>query len=155
MIKRIFITVLCVVFVYSCAGCSDKDDLPALSVDNIRNDPMAFEGEIKINGVVEGISEEDGTVFTVKDIDELLFCLDLYCSAYAMPAKYIGRGSMPELELADVVDVTGSFVQTGTGKHGYQFEVTKILVRRNIMDLLTNTGAPLAFDDVYDWDFGD
>ncbi|MCL2009458.1 MAG: hypothetical protein FWG71_02790 [Synergistaceae bacterium] len=104
----------------------------ALSINDIQSDPLSFTGEIKINGVAAAFSEADETFFGIMDTAELMACKDLYCGAYALPAKYTGSSPMPKL--ADVVDVTGSFVKTDTE---FYFAVTDFEVRRNIMRLIS------------------
>jgi hypothetical protein len=133
--KRVALMVtLAVISAGLLAGCAGKDDtanLPVLSVNDIQSDPLAFVGRIKINGVASAFSEDDAAFFAVMDFAELMVCKNLYCEAYALPAKYTGSGPLPEL--ADVVDIVGSFVQTDTG---YYFEAVNIEVQRNIMSLL-------------------
>jgi hypothetical protein len=68
------------------------------------------------------------------DTAELFACKNLYCGAYAMPARYSGEKPLPEL--ADLIDIAGSFVKTDTG---YYFDVTEIEVKQNIMNRLTLT----------------
>ena len=104
----------------------------ALSINDIQSDPLSFTGEIKINGVAAAFSEADETFFGIMDTAELMACKDLYCGAYTLPAKYTGSDPMPEL--ADVVDVTGSFVKTDAE---FYFAVTDFEVRRNIMRLIS------------------
>ena len=103
-----------------------------LSINDIQSDPLSFTGEIKINGVAAAFSETDEAFFGIMDTAELMACKDLYCGAYTLPAKYAGGNPMPEL--ADVVDVTGTFVKTDTE---FYFAVTDFEVRRNIMRLIS------------------
>ena len=103
-----------------------------LSINDIQSDPLSFTGEIKINGVAAAFSEADETFFGIMDTAKLMACKDLYCGAYTLPVKYTGSNPMPKL--ADVVDVTGSFVKTDTE---FYFAVTDFEVRRNIMRLIS------------------
>ncbi|MDR0272465.1 MAG: hypothetical protein LBI27_04025 [Clostridiales bacterium] len=130
--KKILLFVLITLFAVGCAKDNGEAELHILSIYNIQNDPLAFTGVIKIDGVASSFSESDATFFTVMDTNELLACRNLYCGAYAMPARYSGSDPLPEL--ADMVDITGSFVQTDDG---YYFEVTELVVRQNIMHRLT------------------
>ena len=142
--KRLaLILALSVIMIGMVAGCADKgddnqnyDDLEAFAIRDIQNDPLAFEGIIKINGIVSAFSENNPAVyFSVMDKAELLTCKNLYCGAFALPTKFAMNDPLPELTLADEVDMVGSFVEDT--KFDYIFVVTDIEVKRNIMKLLT------------------
>ena len=137
------IMVLAIIMGGLAAGCAamdkgDAGDLEALTIRDVQSDPLSFTGTIKINGIASAFSDDDNTYFAVMDKAELFACKNLYCGAYAMPARYSGTDSLPEL--ADEVDLIGGFVQTDTG---YYFEVTGLEVKQNIMKRLTlsNPGA--------------
>jgi opacity protein-like surface antigen len=120
---------------FLCAACAKKADVPVkiLTINDIKSDPFSFPGEITINGITSAFSENDKTYFTVMDTAELMVCRNLYCGAYALPAKYTGNGQLPEL--ADMVDITGRFVKNDDG---FYFAVTSFEVKRNIMNILTS-----------------
>ena len=103
-----------------------------LSIKDIQSDPLSFTGEITINGIVASFAPDDYMIFGVKDTAELLACRNLYCDAFMLPVRYIGNGGTPEI--ADEVNITGSWMETD---EGFIFEVTKIDVRRNIAHILT------------------
>ena len=123
------------------AGCAaDRDahvdDLEAFAIKEIQNDPFAFTGTIKINGIVSAFSEDNSApYFSVMDKAELLTCKNLYCGAFALPAKFAANDPLAELALADEIDMTGNFVEDT--KFDYIFVVTDIEVKRNIMKRLT------------------
>ena len=133
MKKFAFLMLLVIIAASFSASCSKKDEKPIriLSINDIQSDPLAFTGEITINGVVAAFSPYDQTVFGIKDTAELFACRNLECGAFMLPVKYTGNGSMPEL--ADEVNVTGSWKQVDDG---FIFEVTKIDVKRNVMKIL-------------------
>jgi len=120
-------------------GCANNvssaiGDIQALSISDIQADPFAFTGEITINGVVSAFSSEDETFFSVKDTSELMICRNLFCYAYSLPVRYVGGSTLPEL--ADLINFSGSFVQTN---NGYFFEISHFEVEQNIMGHLTST----------------
>jgi len=121
-------------------GCADDSgsakNTIILSINDIQSDPLAFTGALTINGVTAVFSEDDPMVFGIKDTAELLFCRDLYCDAFTLPARYVGDGPMPVL--ADEVDVVGSW---GEYEGRFILEVTEISVKRNIMPILIRSGG--------------
>jgi len=130
MKKILFLTVLFTIFV---AGCSDNStDTNALAVRDIQSDPLAFTGELKINGVVTEFLEDDMTLFNLKDTAETLVCLNLICDSFRLPVRYIGGGDVPQL--ADEIDLIGRWSETEGGI--VTFEATGFEVRRNIMRLI-------------------
>jgi hypothetical protein len=121
------------------AGCTDNDsgvtsEENILSIRDIQSDPMAFTGEIKINGVASSFSETDSAFFTVMDTNELIACKNLYCGAYALPVRYDGDDPLPEL--ADNVVLTGSFVKA---EPDFYFEATALEIKKNLKTILSNT----------------
>ena len=130
-----FIVVITGLFIgYANKGSEDikTSRTNVLSINDIQSDPLSFIGDIKINGVAAAFSESDETFFGIMDTAELMACKDLNCGAYTLHAKYTGSNPLPKL--ADVVDVTGSFVKTDTE---FYFAVTDFEVRRNIMRLIS------------------
>ena len=131
------IIVLVVLFAAVCffLGCGDgSGEGPAvLSINDIQSDPLAFVGEITISGVAAAFSETDGDYFGVMDTAELIACKDLNCGAFTLSARYAGEDPLPDL--ADIVDITGSFEQNGNDIY---FAVRNFEVRRNIMNLLSD-----------------
>ena len=119
-----------------CVACTGKnsDNTRVLSINDIKSDPLSFTGEITISGVASAFSENDTTFFAIMDTAELMACKNLYCGAFALPVQYTGDNPLPDL--ADVVDMNGSFVQT---ENGIYFSVREFEVKRNIMRYLTNT----------------
>ena len=128
------------------AGCGNnngttgaKSEVKALAIDEIKADPLSFTGEITITGVNAGFAQQDPKIFFVVDTAELLTCKNLQCGAYQLPVIYKGEGPMPEI--ADEVDIVGNWgkyeVDGEKGKESVDiFEITKIDVKRNIMNLL-------------------
>jgi len=125
------------IFVFS-IGCTNDGDaeINILSINDIQSDPLSFTGELRINGIVALFADDDFSVFGIMDTAELLFCKDLYCGAFTLPVKYVGGGAIPEL--ADEVDITGSWSDFDGS---IIFEATDIVVKRNIMPILTGGGS--------------
>ena len=141
MKKIALIIALAVAIAGLTAGCAGKDGgdtshMPALHIKDIQSDPLAFTGQIRVNGVASAFSEDDATYFAVMDFAELMACRNLYCGAYALPVSFTGSDPLPEL--ADVVNITGNFVQTDTG---YYFEASAFEVQRNIIKLLMSPNS--------------
>jgi len=135
--KRLIIVLFFTVLIIFNIGCTNDDaDTNTLSINDIQSDPLSFTGELKINGVVALFSDDDSSVFGIKDTAELLFCKDLYCGAFALPVRYVGGDPIPEL--ADEVDVTGSW---GEYEGNILFEATAITVKRNVMPILSGGGS--------------
>ena len=143
--KLIFLSALILAAVLSCilSACNNNNsggriadfkDVDALSINDIQSDPLSFIGEIKINGVAAAFSADDETLFGIKDTTELMFCKDLYCDAYMLPAKYSGGNLMPEI--ADIIDFIGTFT---VADGAFYFEISDFEVKRNIKNLLSNT----------------
>jgi len=120
---------------------SIEPEIPALTINDIRSDPLSFEGEIKITGIHAGTYQPDPAVFFVVDTEELMACRNLGCGAFQLPAINMSDTPMPEV--ADEIDITGSWglyeVEGASGTEKVDiFEVTKIDVKRNIMHLLSD-----------------
>ena len=122
------------------AGCAAKEEkVNALAINDIQTDPLSFTGKIVINGIHVGTYPDDPTVFFLMDTAELIACKNMQCGAFQLPAIY--KGNTPIPEVADEVNITGSWgtyeVEGPNGKEEVPiFEVTKIEVKRNIMNLL-------------------
>jgi len=131
--------VLFMVFVIIMAGlsvsCTKKEEksVKVLSINDIKSDPLSFTGKITISGTAAAFAQQDSTIFGVVDTAELITCKNLNCGAFMLPVKYTGSSRMPEL--ADVVEITGSFVSY---QGGHIFEVTSLTVMRNIRNILIN-----------------
>jgi len=139
-LKRIvFFTLLVIITAALISGCNsdnNKEDEPmiTLSIDDIKSDPLAFTGKLKINGVVAYLSPDDTTMFGIKDTAELLACKNLYCDAFMLPIRYTDE--QLSFELADEIDVIGTWVDI---EGGVIFEAEKIEIKRNIMRFLWDT----------------
>jgi len=131
--KKIIFLLFIVLIIFSYSACSNNKNSQAfiLSINDIQSDPLAFTGEIIINGVVSVFSPFDEKMFGIKDTAELLFCKNLDCGSFMLPVKYIGEGAMPKL--ADEVNITGSWKEV---EDGFIFEVTEIEVKRNVMAII-------------------
>lgn len=79
-----------------------------LSVNDIQADPKAYQGTIKINGVVAQISTQDPKVFTLIETAEARLCKIPTCARFYLPVKF--EGATPKV--GDEVNVTGSFAQS-------------------------------------------
>ncbi|MCL1866293.1 MAG: hypothetical protein FWF82_02670 [Oscillospiraceae bacterium] len=118
-------------------GNGGSEEVNILAICDIQSDPLAFTGELVLNGIYAGRFAEDTTdedIFYIKDKKELLFCKNLYCDAYRLPAVYVGDGEIPEI--ADEVNITGSW---GVRDESDVFEITKIEVLRNVKHVLVLT----------------
>ncbi|MCL2529287.1 MAG: hypothetical protein FWE41_03030 [Coriobacteriia bacterium] len=137
--KKIAFLMVVILAFGALAGCATGGSTKTLTINDIQTDPFSFTGEIVITGVNAGFFHDDPQVFFVVDTAELLACKDLACGAFQLPVIYEGGGGLPEL--GDEVVITGSW---GTyrvqGQGGIEdvdiFEITKIEVKRNIMNLL-------------------
>lgn len=140
MKKIIIIMMLAIIVAGFSTGCAKKEEsVDALTINDIKSDPLSFTGEITITGVNAGIYQVDPNVFFVVDTDELLTCKNLGCGAYQLPVIYNGDSPIPEI--ADEVNITGSWgkyeVEGQSGKESVDiFVVSKIDVKRNIMNIL-------------------
>ena len=116
-------------------GLKANNSTTALQIADIQSDPLSFGGEITISGINAGIYPNDPKVFFVMDTAELIACKNMQCGAYRLPVIYKGDGPMPEI--ADEVDITGSWGKyEENGQEVDIFEVAQIDVKRNIMNLL-------------------
>ena len=144
MKKMAFIMAIVILVAGLSTGCAKKEEnaeerVKSLTINDIKADPLSFTGEITITGVNAGVYQADPKVFFVVDTDELLTCKNLGCGAYQLPAIYKGDTPMPKI--ADEVNLTGTWgkyeVEGQSGKQSVDvFMVTKIDVKRNIMNLL-------------------
>ena len=121
------------------AGCAQEEKVNVLDIKDIQNDPLSFTGEIVITGINAGSFQNDPNIFFVMDTAELLACKNLQCGAFQLPVIYKGDGPMPEV--ADEVNITGSWGKYEVeGENGMEsvdiFEIAKMDVKRNIMNLL-------------------
>jgi hypothetical protein len=120
------------------SGCDNKSadaDVIVLTIKDIQGDPLSFTGEITITGINAGFYPPDPSIFFVVDTAELLACKSLGCGAFQLPVIYAGSSPMPEL--ADEINITGSWGEYSVGEESIPiFVVTKIDVKRNIMSLL-------------------
>ena len=103
-----------------------------LTINDIQSDPLAFSGEVTINGVVSGFSPTDKTAFGVMDTEELLLCGDFECGAFTLFTEYVGDATIPAL--GDEVNITGTFVNLGNATI---FRATSVDINRNVMDLIS------------------
>ena len=120
-------------FIIKAARDPDKD-VVALSVNTVAQiKPEDFEGEITITGINAGTYEDDPSIFFLMDTEELLVCKNFGCGAVQLPMRY--EGDVPEV--ADEVNVTGRWGKYVVAGREYEmFEVTRVKVKRNVMDLL-------------------
>jgi len=136
--KRITLFAVCAIILISlCAGCAgEKEDVIALSINDIRTDPLSFVGEIALTGINVGLYQPDPTIFFLMDTEELMACLDMQCGVFQLPVIYTGSDPMPDL--ADEVVIVGSWVKyEEDGQSVDIFGATSIDVKRNIMSILT------------------
>jgi hypothetical protein len=117
------------------AGCIEQkaSATKTLGINDIQSNPLAFVGQLTLNGVVGAFSDQDAKTFGLLDSTELMACKNMSCGAFMLPARYDGSRGLPKL--GDEVNVTGSFVQ----RHGgyILFRVTKIEVKRNVLSLIS------------------
>ena len=102
--KRIAIVlilfVLTVGFLTGCGG--DRDDTTIFSVNDVQDDPLAFSGEITINGIVSEFVLGNSAVFGI-EYTMRRPC----CPSDILYVEYIGNEPMPAI--GDEVNVTGSW----------------------------------------------
>jgi len=110
-------------------GCSEDT---GLNVSQVSRDPLAFAGEITINGTVAMFSEDDSNLFGVMDTEELLQCGRFDCGAWIMPTAYMGA-QRPHITAGDNVVMTGEFVRMGDM---VTFQASSMNVGNNIMNRL-------------------
>ena len=131
--SRKFFTLVLAVLIFALAaftiGCGGDD---SLSVGQVSSDPLAFTGEININGTVATFSQDDTNLFGVMDTDELLVCGRFDCGSWIMPSLYIGS-ERPTIAQGDTVVMTGQFVNM---EGMAVFQVASMTVGNNIMDRL-------------------
>ena len=118
-----FALAICVV------GCATDD---GFEVSQVALDPLAFGGEITINGTVTSFSPDDPNFFGVMDTTELLQCGQFDCGAWIMPTLYMGA-ARPHIEQGDNVVLTGQFVSMDGM---VTFQVASMDVGNNIMNRL-------------------
>lgn len=94
-----------------------------LSVKDIAADPSAYQGTITITGVVSVQLTSEPNVFLLIETQEALLCKSVQCANFYLPVKYDGK--MPKM--ADEVNVTGKFVQSGQ-----RFAAEKVDVLRHL-----------------------
>lgn len=140
MKKNVMITLLVILMAVLSIGCAKKEEsVNALTINDIKSDPLSFTGEITITGVNAGIYQADPNIFFVVDTDELLTCKNLGCGAFQLPAIY--NGDTPMSKIGDELNITGTWgkyeVEGQGGKQSVDiFMVSKINVKRNIMSIL-------------------
>jgi len=104
-----------------------------LAINDIKSDPLAFSGEVTLNGVVAGFAQDNETIFALMDTEELLICKDINCGAFQLATHYEGNDPLPEF--GDEINVTGSFIKDDV--FGVVFKVTNVDVKRNILSLIS------------------
>ena len=110
-------------------ACSEDT---GFNISQVSSDPLAFAGEITINGTVAMFSEEDANLFGVMDTEELLQCGRFDCGAWIMPTVYMGA-QRPQITPGDNVVLTGQFVNMGDM---VTFQASNMDVGNNIMNRL-------------------
>jgi hypothetical protein len=128
-------TAIAVILCGMTAGCSEDDSINALTINDIRFDPLSFTGEIALTGISAGLYQNNPSIFFLMDTEELLVCKNFECGAFQLPVLYTGSGLMPEL--ADELVITGSWgVYEEGGRDITVFEAASIDVLRNTMDII-------------------
>ncbi len=95
----------------------------ALNVNSVFADPGAYQGEIKVHGVVADSSAQAAT-FLLIDVREYRSCGQLNCASKFVRVHYTG-GELPKLK-SEVV-ISGEMVDAG---EGYQLQAKTIQVLR-------------------------
>jgi hypothetical protein len=136
----VIFAILGMIFTSGCGGGnSQNEERTVYTINDIQSDPYAFDGEITINGIVGWYHDGESNVFYVKDKNELLFCKNLFCEAFALPSVYKGsQNIMPDI--ADEINMTGAWGEYTVENNTFLvFEITEIEVVQNIKDYLTQT----------------
>lgn len=102
------------------SACKDGGPKP-LNINDIKSDPTAYTGEIRVTGIMAATAPADPRLFGVMDLTELA-CTTPNCNKYLLPVRY--EGNLPAL--GDEVVVTGSFLPGGQ-----VFAATSVTVVRN------------------------
>jgi len=131
MKKTVFFIAFIIIIAGLSLGCAKQEQVKILAIRDIQTDPLSFTGEIIVNGIVAVIAHDDDTIFGIMDTAELLSCKNLSCGAFILPVKYVGGGTVPEL--ADEINVTGSWIES---EAGFIFEVAEVEIKRNVMSIL-------------------
>ncbi len=76
---------------------------PPLNVNDLRGDPSAFKGKVKVIGVMAGVSRVDATVIGLMDRAELA-CKSPNCEKFYLPVRFAG----PQPVVGDEVEVVGA-----------------------------------------------
>ena len=127
--KFIILVALTLALAVFALGCGSDD---GLSVSEVQHDPLAFAGEITINGTIAHFSPDNPNLFGVMDTDELLQCGRFDCGAWIMPTLFAGA-ERPDIIQGDTVVMTGQFMQSDGM---VMFQVTDMTVGNNIMNRL-------------------
>ena len=118
------------VFAITATGCSSQE---GFSVSQVQGDPLAFSGEITMNGTVSAFSDDDPNLFAVMDTDELMQCGRFDCGAWQMPTLFVGLEGLPVINQGDNVVMTGEFTQFSDM---VVFQANNVTVGNNIMNRL-------------------
>jgi len=104
MKKNVIVMTFIILAVVFFAGCRGNSTSAAniFSINDIQNDPLAFTGEITINGVVSELAQDNPAMFGIENPARRPCC-----PAFVLPVEYIGNQPMPAI--GDEVNVTGSW----------------------------------------------
>jgi hypothetical protein len=94
-----------------------------LSVNEIQAEPAAFQGVIRVTGVVARVKEKTKQ-FTLLDTDEALNCESDKCALFYLPVQC--GGNLPQR--GDEVNITGSLVK----EDRFIFDASHVDVLRHI-----------------------
>ena len=81
-----------------------------INVDELAENPEAFQGDIVLHGVVAGVNKSKG-VFGVIDAREFKSCGVLSCARFTLPVKYTKRAP----ELKSFVNISGRLTKDEKG----------------------------------------
>ncbi|SDB26711.1 hypothetical protein SAMN05660653_01283 [Desulfonatronum thiosulfatophilum] len=96
---------------------------PALNVNDVAFDPLAYTGNITIRGVTGAVSNQDPSIFGIMDVKELR-CTVQGCEKVFLPIKYTGKRP----SMGDEVVVAGSFTEN---KGTLIFDADSVQIVRN------------------------
>ncbi|GAB6059138.1 hypothetical protein [Desulfonatronum parangueonense] len=96
---------------------------PALNVNDVAFDPLAYTGSITIRGVKAAVSDQDPNIFGIMDMKELR-CTVQGCEKVFLPIRYAGK----KPAMGDEVVVEGSFIES---QGSLFFDASSVKVVRN------------------------
>jgi hypothetical protein len=123
MNKRLLLIVALVAGIAIVGAFTLKRGAPALHVNQVGADPLAYKGIITVTGVMAGTSLHDPRILGMFDIKELQ-CNTPNCKKLYLPVRHQGLMPKPGDELL----VTGSFVSLGGG---FLFDATEVKIVRS------------------------